>query len=199
LSGPLIARRYPVKPRLAKPSSIIARIGGSGAAPSIAKSVRRSIRDGLPRTRKKEGAYPFAPLSLASAGCLNWRGRRAIAGRRKKGSRPRGGKKSNPRGVPPSPPTAGCVKTPWNFHTLLVSACFRGLRSIRSRKIAEKFSSARSFAFFRRLFTRPATDALSPAQSWAAQTLGTSVQFSRPFSAGRVGPPWRPAAPSPRR
>jgi hypothetical protein len=33
----------------------------------------------------------------------------------------------------------GCVKTPRSFHTLVVLVCFRGLRSIRSRKIAKNF------------------------------------------------------------
>ena len=32
-----------------------------------------------------------------------------------------------------------CVKTPRSFHTLVVLVCFRGLRSIRSRKIAKNF------------------------------------------------------------
>ncbi len=41
---------------------------GSGAAPFYCeKALRRSIRDGPPRKRKKYGAYPFARLSLASA------------------------------------------------------------------------------------------------------------------------------------
>ena len=48
-----------------------------------------------------------------------------------------------------------CVKTPRSFHTLLVLVCFRGLKSIGSRKIAKNFSSVRSLAFFRRLFTQP--------------------------------------------
>ena len=34
----------------------------------------------------------------------------------------------------------GRVKTPRSFHTLLVLVCFRGLRSIGSRKIAKNFS-----------------------------------------------------------
>ena len=33
----------------------------------------------------------------------------------------------------------GCVKTPRSFHTLVVLVCFRGLRSIRTRKIAKNF------------------------------------------------------------
>jgi hypothetical protein len=33
----------------------------------------------------------------------------------------------------------GCVKTPRSFTTLRVLVCFRGLRSIESRKIAKNF------------------------------------------------------------
>src|ERR1700722_13409044 len=36
----------------------------------------------------------------------------------------------------------GCVKTPRSFQTLVVLVCFRGLRSIRSRKIAKIFGCA---------------------------------------------------------
>ena len=42
----------------------------------------------------------------------------------------------------------GCVKTPRSFHTLVVLVCFRGLRSIRSRKIAKNFRSRDRLHFF---------------------------------------------------
>ena len=37
------------------------------------------------------------------------------------------------------------MKTPRSFHTLLVLVCFRGLRSVRSRKIAKKRGVLREF------------------------------------------------------
>jgi len=46
-----------------------AREAESGTTLPIAKSMQRSIRDGLPRTRKKDGAYPFAPLPSAFTRC----------------------------------------------------------------------------------------------------------------------------------
>jgi hypothetical protein len=67
---PWPARRHPTKPRPAKPSGIIARIGGAGAAPSIAKCIRRSIRGGPHRKRKKYGASPFRALVPRLGGCL---------------------------------------------------------------------------------------------------------------------------------
>jgi hypothetical protein len=82
---------------------------GGGDGKSLAESAavkltarRPEIPGGGPR-RKKDGAYPFASLPHASAGCFVWRGRRAIAGTAK-GSRPGGGKKPNPRGSPAKSP-----------------------------------------------------------------------------------------------
>ena len=40
------------------------------------------------------------------------------------------------------------MKTPRSFHTLVVLVCFRGLRSIRSRKIANNFRSRDRSHFF---------------------------------------------------
>ena len=45
-------------------------------------------------------------------------------------------------------PIQGCVKTPRSFHTLVVLVCFRGLRSIRSRKIAKNFRLRDRSPFF---------------------------------------------------
>jgi hypothetical protein len=43
----------------------------------------------------------------------------------------------------------GCVKTPRSFHTVVVLVCFRGLRPIRSRKIARNFRLRDRSHFFR--------------------------------------------------
>jgi hypothetical protein len=69
---------------------------------------------GRPATqlRKKEGAYPFAPLSPAPAGCLAGEAVGRFAGNRKKDSRRGGGRKPNPRGVLPGAPTDALSPSP---------------------------------------------------------------------------------------
>ena len=77
----------------------ITQVDASGTALPIAKSMRRSSRDELPR--KKDGAYPFAPLPFTSTRLPIEGAVGRIAGSRKKGSRLGGGKKPNPRDGPP--------------------------------------------------------------------------------------------------
>src|SRR5271170_7904029 len=73
----------------------------------------------LPQKRKKDGAYPFARLSLASAGCLAGEAVGRFAGNRKKDrgpeegrSRTRGESCQVPRRTSLSPsPKAGAAQT----------------------------------------------------------------------------------------
>ena len=77
--------------------------------------MRRSIRDGLPRTRKKDGAYPFALLSsppaqysIEDAVGRPAGDRKRIAARRREEAEPEGNPAKSPEGRPfPLPKLSG--------------------------------------------------------------------------------------------